>query len=360
MTSGEGPPKVTVFMAVYNRADTVRHAIESVLAQTFRDFELLAIDDGSKDASVEIVRSIQDDRIRLVVHETNQGTPRTRNHGLELARGRYLAILDSDDYAYPTRLERQVRYLDENPEVAAVGSWAVGTNRRGQTRRLLVRVTEPRDIRARIPFVSCFKNPTMTARTDVLRRFGYRAEFPICQDIDLWARISSKHALANLPAFLVRYRGGGGSHSDPELTRQMRMRVIRDCLNELGIAYTDEEVALHESLRNTRRLRADRVVLDRVQDWLERLVAANRTARCYPEPEFTEAAAERWLLANLAALRSGTVPYPARSRVLGPHVFDSVATYSRLGARSAVVGAGALGGLRDRSRRRQDLSGMSR
>jgi hypothetical protein len=159
----------------------------------------------------------------------------------------------------------------------------------------------------------------------------------------LWARISSKHALANLPAFLVRYRGGRSSHSDSELTRRMRMHVIRDCLDELGIRYTEDEVALHESLRNTRHVQPGAAVLEHARDWLERLVAANRDARCFPEPEFTEAAAERWLLLNLAALRRGVVPHPARSRTLGRHVFDATATYLRAAARYAGASLGELG-----------------
>jgi glycosyltransferase involved in cell wall biosynthesis len=295
-------------MPVFNREGLVAPSIESVQAQTFRDFELLVIDDGSSDRSVEVVRGFKDERIRVVVHEKNQGTPRTRNHGLDLARGKYLAILDSDDIALPERLQRQVAFLEAHPQIAAVGSWAVGTNRRGHARRALVRVTEPRAIRARIPFVSCFKNPTMTARTDVLRAFRYREEFAVCQDIDMWARVSTQHALANLPAFLVRYRSGGGSHTDSERTRRMRIRVIRDCVEALGVTYDESDLDAHERLRNTRDLRPDRALVLRLRDGLERLVAANRTARCYPEPEFSEAAAERWLLLRLAALRAGIVP----------------------------------------------------
>ena len=338
-------PLVTVFMPVYNRAELVRASIDSVLAQTFGDFELLVIDDGSTDESVDVIRSYRDPRVRLVVHEKNQGTPRTRNHGLELARGRYVALLDSDDIALPRRLERQVRFLEEHRDVAGVGSWAIGTNRAGKARRLLVRVTEPRAIRARIPFVSCFKNPTMMVRADVLRTFRYREEFGVCQDIDAWARISTRHALANLPAFLVRYREGGGSHRDPERTRRMRILVIRDCVDQLGISYDEQDLARHERLRNTRALRPDRELMDGVRDWLERLVVANGRARAYPEPEFTEAAAERWTLARLAALRAGlTTNAPSKDSPLRGRRTAFMQTYARairayaLGDMNAAVG----------------------
>ena len=94
-------PRVTVFMPVHNRERTLREAIDSVLGQTYAHFELLLVDDGSKDSSVAIIRSYADPSVRLVVHERNQGIPKTRNHGLELARGEFLAILDSDDVENP-------------------------------------------------------------------------------------------------------------------------------------------------------------------------------------------------------------------------------------------------------------------
>ena len=99
-------PKVTVFIPVYNRAKYIGSAIESILGQTFSDFEILLIDDGSTDRSVEIMESYTDPRIRVLQNDTNLGIPRTRNKGLQGARGEYIAMLDSDDRAYP-RCSRQ-------------------------------------------------------------------------------------------------------------------------------------------------------------------------------------------------------------------------------------------------------------
>ena len=324
-------PRITVFMAVYNRADVVRGAIDSVLAQTFGDFELLVIDDGSTDGSAKIVDSYADPRVRLVVHDRNQGIPRTRNEGLDLARGEYLAILDSDDYAYPRRLERQVDFLDRRPEIAAVGSWAVRMSPKGKARTLLIRVTDPREIRAHILYVSCFKNPTMTARTDVLRAYRYREAFSICQDIDLWSRVSADHPLANLPEFLVRYRSGGSSHGDTALTREMRIRVIRDQLEALEIEFDEADLDLHERLRNLAKLRPDAEFLDRSAAWLTELVVTNRRKLKYPEPEFTRATAERWLLLNAAAARAGVLPRPLAAPVLRSELTSFVRTYALLG-----------------------------
>jgi len=301
-------PRVTVFTPVYNRERTLRATIDSVLGQTYADFELLLVDDGSKDTSIEIIRSYADPRIRLVAHERNQGIPKTRNHGLELARGELLAILDSDDVANPTRLAHQVAFLDRHPDIAAVGSWLTKINARGHTRGFMVRPTHPDDIRAHILFVSCFKNPAMMARTAVLRRFGYREEFVYCQDIDLWGRISEQHRLANLPRFLTRYRSGGESRRDEALAFRLKMLAARGLLTTFGVRFDDEDLARHVRLRNVAGLDVDAEFLDWCDDWLARLLERNRRARSYPEPHLTLAATERWLLVAMRALACRSVP----------------------------------------------------
>jgi len=326
-------PRVTVFVPVHDRAHVLRESLESVLAQSFTDFELLVLDDGSSDASVEIARSIRDPRVRVVVHERNRGIPATRNHGLELARGELLAMVDSDDHVHPDRLAHQVAFLDEHTEVAAVGSWALRMDETGRpSGGPLLRPTDPREIRGRILFVSCFKNPTMTARTRVLREFGYREQFTIASDIDIWARISREHQLANLPRFLIRYRAGGVSHRSDELRFEMRRRIAGDMLQELDFAFDERDVEGHVQLRNLSGCRPDRSFLEWSEDWLDRLVRANARADCFPEPEFTRAAAERWLLVQLRALRSGHPAAP--SRVLGQRaaaLFGGIGGYGRLG-----------------------------
>lgn len=328
-----GVPRVTVFVPVHDRAHVLRESLESVLAQSFTDFELLVLDDGSSDTSVEIARSIRDPRVRVVVHEQNRGIPATRNHGLELARGELLAMVDSDDHVHPERLAQQVAFLDEHPEVAAVGSWALRMDESGRpSGGPLLRPTDPREVRGRILFVSCFKNPTMTARTRVLREFRYREQFTIASDIDLWARISRKHELANLPRFLIRYRAGGVSHRDDALRFEVRRRIVSDMLQELEVSFDERDVEGHVRLRNLSGCRPDRAFLEWSEDWLERLVGANARVRCFPEPEFSRAAAERWLLLRLRALRAGHPPTPAGN--LGRHglaLLGGIGGYGRLG-----------------------------
>ena len=299
-------PRVTVFVPVYNRAHVLRETLDSVLAQTFGDFELLVLDDGSTDGSPDVARAISDPRVRVEVHERNRGIPATRNHGLDLARGEYLAVVDSDDVSLPERLAVQVAWLDAHPDVAALGSWALRTDASGRrVEAPLLRPTEPRVLAGRMLFASCFKSPTVMARTAVLRAHRYREELVLASDIDLWARVSARHALANLPRFLVRYRAGGVSHQSDAPRRAMRRIIAESLLAELGAACDERDLENHVQLRNLRGFRPDRAYLDWCEGWLARLQEANARTRRYPEPEFRRAAAERALLLQLRACAAG-------------------------------------------------------
>ncbi|MBW2269258.1 MAG: glycosyltransferase family 2 protein [Deltaproteobacteria bacterium] len=329
-----GSPKVTVFMPVHNREPFVEESIGSVLAQSFRDFELLVIDDGSTDESAARIRAIDDPRIRLVHNEENLGIPRTRNRGLELARGEYIALLDSDDFAYPNRLALQVDFLDRNAEICAVGGWAHRISRDGRPRSPIVRPISPRQLRGQILFATCFKNPTMMARMSVMREFGYRDEFVYCQDIDLWARMSKKYPLANLPEFLIRYRLGGDSHQSESLARNLKSRVARDQLHDLGIEASESELEGHQRLRNLNDFEPTAEFIDWSRAWLLRLIESNARHHCHPEPEFSQAAAERWYLLLLAA---GPRFWPTRLFSTGPFARALPGVLGNLARRSGQV-----------------------
>src|SRR6266705_845891 len=115
-------PKVTVLMAVYNAENYLRQAIESILSQSFEEFELLINDDGSTDHSAEIIQSFRDSRIRAIQNPINQGEERVRNQCLQIARGEYIAVLDADDIAHQDRLQIQTDFLDRHRDISLVGS----------------------------------------------------------------------------------------------------------------------------------------------------------------------------------------------------------------------------------------------
>lgn len=216
--------KVTVFIPVYNGERFLAEAIDSVLAQTYRDFELLIVDDGSTDGSVDIVRRYGDPRIRLERNERNRGGPYTRNRGLQLAKGEYLAVLDADDVCEPHRLEQCVAFLDCHPEMAAVGSAGTYIDEEGRVLFVVQPPTSWEAVRAQIFIRNCFLHSSvMFRRAPVLAIGGYDERLPYAQDYDLFLRLGAEHPLANLLSPLVRYRVHREQVSQRKLVSQRRL-----------------------------------------------------------------------------------------------------------------------------------------
>lgn len=293
MKGGRGTPRVTVFIPAYNREAHIAAAVGSVLAQTFTDFELLVIDDGSTDATVAVVEAFRDPRIVIVRHEQNQGIPRTRNHALERARGEYLANLDSDDLCHPRRLERQVAFLDAHPDHAVVGAWGRDVDEDGR-RRLRVRREPLRaaDVDVHLLFRCALRNRSVMLRTAVARAYGYDEAFTRCQDYELHARMAARHRLANLPEVLVyaRQHAGRFTRATWELGREKKLAIMAMELRALGLEPDHEDLARHYALWRSRHLGAalDGDYLAWARAWLEGLRSANRAVGRY-EPRALEA-----------------------------------------------------------------------
>jgi len=202
------PARVTVLLATYNDEPFLAAAIDSVLAQTFSDFELLVVNDASTDRSREIVESYGDPRVRLLVNETNLGLAASLNRGLEVIASEYVARLDGNDLCFPERLATQVAFLDAHPEVAVIGSQATLINiagrRVGEVRRP---VTELGMRWHRIFGTALVHSSVMFRRAIVWDALGgYDASFRFGEDFDLWDRLAKKHDIRNLGETLVAYR----------------------------------------------------------------------------------------------------------------------------------------------------------
>jgi glycosyltransferase involved in cell wall biosynthesis len=218
------------------------------LRQTRSDLELLVIDDGSTDGSSAFLAAVRDPRVRVVRHEANQGLTVSLRHGVELARGQYVARLDAVDVALPDRLERQVAFLEARPEVALLGGACVQTDEAGR----FLRVWRLPETDLEIRWVSLLANPfvhsTVMIRRSVLLAHGlnYDPAFPTAQDFDLWSRLLERGRGANLGEPLIRYRFRGG------VTRKRRPQqlalaaavALRNLRRELpGFALGAEELA---------------------------------------------------------------------------------------------------------------------
>jgi glycosyltransferase involved in cell wall biosynthesis len=233
--AGEGlrvNPAVSVIIPVYNTDRFVAQTIESVLTQTFGDFELIAIDDGSTDRSREILDEFakRDPRVR-VVSRANKGLVETLNEGLSLARGPLVARMDADDLCDPRRIELQVRSLTDDPRLVAVGCSAAAIDEEGNVLGDYSTPATHEEIEvSHLKGHSAIHHPSVMFRTDVVRRLGGYRDLVPCEDFDLWLRLGEVGRLANLPEKLITKRLFPGSIVARTLDK--RQRVLTQILRE--------------------------------------------------------------------------------------------------------------------------------
>jgi cellulose synthase/poly-beta-1,6-N-acetylglucosamine synthase-like glycosyltransferase len=198
-------PQISVVLPVYNGGKYLVEAIDSILAQTFTDFELIMIDDGSTDSSLNILRAYEkiDTRVRLVTRE-NRGLATTLNDSIEIARGEWLARMDQDDIALPNRFERQLAWLNETGADIS-GSWV---KRFGSSDKRVVKLRQSNEaIRMEMLFTSPFAHPTVIMRTALVKKLRYDKAWEKAEDYDLWERAAEAGwQMTNLPEVLVLYR----------------------------------------------------------------------------------------------------------------------------------------------------------
>ena len=218
-------PTVSVVMSVYNGERFLPETVESVLNQTFCDFEFIIINDGSADGTAEILSRYQKNDPRIVVyHQENRGQAIASNKGCSLARGCYIARTDADDVSLPERLERQVQYLEKNPHIAFVGSSVNIIDASGRQLFMVLLPSDDKVIKQRMFEMhdSFIPNQSVLIRSEVFRAFhGYRANFVPAEDYDLWLRIAERRQVSNLPEPLVNVRRRAHTLSSANLRLQV-------------------------------------------------------------------------------------------------------------------------------------------
>jgi len=210
-------PKVSVITITYNRAKYLPEAIESVLAQTFTDWELLIIDDCSTDNTREVAEkyTAKDSRIKYFRNDVNLKISKSRNKGLELAQGKYIAMLDSDDiWCDIEKLDRQYNFLENKPEYALIGGGVIVINETGKEIKRYLDPNGNKDLKKMILAKNPFAHSSvMYSRRIALDLDGYDVGLPSAEDYDLWLRMGKKHKVANLRDYVLKYRVHGGNIS---------------------------------------------------------------------------------------------------------------------------------------------------
>jgi glycosyltransferase involved in cell wall biosynthesis len=216
-------PKVTILVPTYNRAEFLPKALESIPTQTYTDFEVIILDDASTDNTKEIIEPfLKDTRLRIITHLHNLGIAKNRNHGISIAKGVYIAMLDSDDVWFDNdKLQAQVAHLELNTDCAVVGTWMVQIDEQGNSIKKITYAETDAGIRKSILYRNHIAQSSVLFRKSVaLNVGGYDETLVTMEDHDLWLKMAVRHKLATLPIYALGYRVHQGN-----ITKLHKLRV---------------------------------------------------------------------------------------------------------------------------------------
>lgn len=275
-------PKVTIAIPVYNDADFLRESLDSILAQTFSDFELLIIDDGSTDETVGILASYADKRLRIIRHEANQGRPFARNTALDAADGEYLAWMDGDDISHPRRIEKQIDFLGAHPEIDICGCALQCFQDRQDT---VFYPYTPEHVRAGIIWGPTIPNPASCMRLSSIRKaqLRYCEDLLRVEDYAFWldALLGANLQAVNIPDVLFRWR-----YFHRPTSMAYHALAARRALTCLGLPHDLHHAALHTVLSCTSDEGLEAVDAPEVIQWANEIYQAVLRTRLVPMQAF--------------------------------------------------------------------------
>lgn len=270
-------PKITVLMPVYNCELYIKESIDSILNQTFSDFEFIIIDDASSDSTVSIIETYNDPRIKLIVKPINSGYTNSLNYGLSIAKGAYIARMDGDDISLPERFAKQVAFLDKNHETVLIGTCFKIINK-----DKIITVPEHHDaIKLAMLNDCCIAHPTVMIRKSCLDNFSliYDTKKEPAEDYDLWTRLLTVGKLHNLQEVLLHYRVHDSqvSHKRNEQQINTALEIKVNLLNNLSFEKNDQT---HDFLKKiiARRETVSFLEMNQFEDLKNKLILANQTS----------------------------------------------------------------------------------
>ena len=292
-------PKVSIIMPVYNGEKYLRTSIESVLSQSFSDFEFVVVDDGSIDLTSSIIESYQDDRIHYIRNVNHKGISYALNQGLSAAVGELILRMDADDTCAPQRVLQQVDYMNSQPEISICGSDTELIDADGKI--IGYRDTKKGDQRIKIALLlgECsLAHPAVAIRKDFLTKnlLYYSTDYIHAEDYELWCRSSPLGTFENLPEPLVQYRHHKKSTSKAyhQLQRLSARRILVAHLIRMGITASPIELKCHFQFALNMEIGSHLPTKKQFIDWRNKLVEWNRNSKCFQQELFEHELEERF------------------------------------------------------------------
>lgn len=319
-------PKVSILMPVYNAEQYLAQALESIIYQDFKDWELILINDGSTDTSDAIIRQYEDERIYYIINEQNLGLIKTLNKGIHYCHGKYIARMDADDIAVADRLGRQVDFLNSHSDYLMCGTNAIVVDSNGRKTGSIKNLPDNDMLQVNLLFSVPFIHPTVMVHREVLQHNQYDEAYKHIEDYELWYRIAKLGKIANIDRNLLAYRWHDTNVSVVHDKEQERLKndIICNQLKELDLVPTEKELYCH---RITFRLydmgKKQNVSVEQfedVSDWFTKLLQQNKKKKIYKQADMQAFLWSRWAVLCISQKRYSKILFP-RFRSFNPKVF---------------------------------------
>jgi|694.fasta_scaffold05370_11 glycosyltransferase involved in cell wall biosynthesis len=274
---------LTVVLCVYNAEKYLSEAIESILNQTYKNFDFFIVDDGSTDQSLDIIKKYANANSRIFLHENveNKGVSYSRNYAISQCKTKYIALMDADDVSLPERIEKQINFLENHPNISVCGTWFTlfGENINQQ----LIQHPEGHDqIKVNMLFDCCIGNPTLMFKSEIFNNFQFIKKYIPIDDYELWSRALFKYNFSNIQESLLNYRWHSTNISQTKKVdiNKLHLEIRKNQLLNLKPDLTEDQLSKLDSL--TRPLNAIPFnELIKVLDLMKELLAINLKKNIY-------------------------------------------------------------------------------
>ncbi len=296
-------PLISVIIPNYNNENYIGEAIESILNQTHKNLELVVVDDCSSDNSINVIKGYKDNRIIFLQNDSNSGSSFSRNRGIKTAKGKYIACMDSDDIALPKRLEKQIDFMEKNPDIGVCGTNFYKIKMDKLTKQIWTKCQKHNTIKSSLIFSCPMLHPSVVMKADILKgnKLFYNTDVKGAEDYELWAKLIQITKFHNIQEPLMQYR----IHSNQVsvVIKEKQKNELRETRNEIfkkiGIVLSEDELIFHNDLClswDENFIIHNSQTYKKINSWLAYINSKNKESGCFFDPDsLSETFCMKWL-----------------------------------------------------------------